>query len=103
MANDKLLSTLGLCRRAGKTVCGVDEICKRMREKKDVLLVLVAKEISDNTRKKISDKCSFYGVPAIFTEYDMIKLGSAVGKHNGSACVAVTDSGFFEAIKKNLL
>ena len=99
MAN-KLLSTIGICRKAGKTVVGVDAVCKRMRENKDVFLVLAASGLSDNSRKKLSDKSSFYGVPVIYTEFDILTLGAAVGNKSGSACVGITDKGLADSIGK---
>ena len=100
---NKILSTLGICRKAGKVVTGTDNVCIRMREKKDVSLVLAADGLSDNTKKKISDKAAFYNVKVIYTEFDMIALGLAVGKDNGCACVGITDKGLADSIGKNLL
>jgi len=100
--NNKILSTLGLCRKAGKTVTGADAVCKRMRENGDVSLVLAASGISENTRKKLSDKADFYRVCVVYTDFDMIELGSAVGNNSGSACVGITDKGLSDAILKNL-
>jgi len=101
--NNKVLSTLGICRKAGKTVMGVDSVCKRMRESGDVYVVLAAEGISENSKKKLSDKSAFYGVPVFFTDFDMIALGSAVGNNSGSACVGITDKGLADSIGKNLL
>jgi len=102
MAN-KILSTLGICRKAGKTVVGVDAVCKRMREGGDVFLVLAASGISENSKKKLTDKSAFYKVPMICTDFDMLTLGSAVGNDSGSACVGITDKGLADSIGKNLL
>lgn len=99
---NKILSTLGLCRKAGKTVTGVDAVCKRMREAGDVYLVLAANGISENTKKKLSDKASFYEVKVVYTDFDMISLGTAVGNNSGSACVGITDKGLSDSISKNL-
>lgn len=100
---NKILSTLGICRKAGKTVMGTDNVCKRMREKRDVFVILAANGISENTAKKLSDKASYYNVPVIYTEFDMQALGSAVGNDSGSACVGITDKGLADSIAKTLL
>lgn len=50
--NDRLLSLLGLCRRAGKLVIGNDPV-KESIETGKAFLVLVASDISHNTEKKI--------------------------------------------------
>ena len=100
---NKILSTLGICRKAGKTVTGTDNVCIRMREKKDIFLILAADGLSDNTKKKISDKAAFYNVKVMYTQFDMITLGIAVGKNNGCACVGITDKGLADSIEKILL
>lgn len=103
MANNNILSTLGICRKAGKCITGVDSVCKRMREKRDVFLVLAADGISENSKKKLSDKAAFYNVPVAYTSFDMIVLGSAVGNDSGSACVGITEKGLADSIKKSLI
>ena len=102
MENNKVLSTLGLCRKAGKTITGVDNVCKRMREKGDVFLVIAADGLSENSIKKLSDKAAFYNVSVKFTDFDMLTLGAAVGNNSGSACVGITDKGLADSIGKNL-
>lgn len=100
-----LLGLIGLCRRAGKTVIGTDMVCEHLRgrakkgaarDKIDVL-VLEASDTSENTHKKISDKCIFYNVKHIRLQFDGAALGKAVGK-SYVAAVAVTDENLCRAI-----
>ena len=100
---DKLLSTLGLCARARKLVMGTPMVCEAMRDKKTpVLAVLEASDTSENTHKKLSDKCAFYGVPLYRLTADTERLGRAVGKTGAVAAVGVTDENLYKALAEKL-
>jgi ribosomal protein L7Ae-like RNA K-turn-binding protein len=101
-AQDRLLGAIGLCRRAGKLVCGVDLICTEMRKRKSVQLVLAASDVSDNTRKKLNDKCNFYGVSLILLPYGAQELATAVGKDAPIGAVAITDAKLWQSVKNHL-
>lgn len=94
------ISSLGLCAKAGKLICGVPMITEAMQKGKRVYLVLEASDTSDNTHKRISDKCDFYGVKKIQLDIDCGALGSAVGKSSVLAAVAITDESFCNMIGK---
>ena len=100
MMDKRILSSLGLCAKAGKLIFGVPMIIEAMQKGKRVYLVLEAGDTSDNTHKKITDKCSFYGVEKIRLEADSGALSSAVGKSSSLAAIAITDEGFYKMIKK---
>ncbi len=111
MSDEKnLLGVVGMCRRAGKIVIGTDMVCEQLRkhsfkktksgEKPDIL-VLEASDTSENTHKKISDKCIFYNVRHIRLESDCATLGKAVGKKTAAA-VAIADKNFCKAILSQL-
>lgn len=89
----KLLSSLGLCARAGKLIFGVPMICDALRGggKKIPLLVFEAADTSENTHKKIADKTAFYGVRTVRLRCDGATLASALGKTSSLAAVAITD------------
>jgi ribosomal protein L7Ae-like RNA K-turn-binding protein len=91
----KVLSRLGLATRAGKLISGEEIVLKAIRSG-EAKLVLLAGDASDNTAKKIKDKCSSYGVPLLigFTRFE---LGSAVGKPE-RVMFAVTDRGFADML-----
>ena len=90
----KLLSCLGLCVRAGKVTFGVPMICEALRKggRNAPLIVLEAADTSENTHKKISDKCGYYKVRLIKLETDGAILASAIGKSSFVAAVAITDT-----------
>ena len=77
-------------------------IIEAMQKGKAVLLVLEASDTSDNTHKKITDKCSFYGIERVKIEFDGDTLARAVGKSSALAAVAITDEGFYKMISKHL-
>ena len=102
-SEEKLLSTLGLCARARKLVMGTPMVCEAMRYKKTpVIAVLEASDTSDNTHKKLSDKCAFYGVPLYRIAADTARLGRAVGKTGAVAAVGVTDVNLYNALERHL-
>ena len=96
----RILGSLGLCSKAGKLIYGVPMIVEAMQKGKKVYLVLEAGDTSDNTHKKITDKCSFYGVEKIRLDFDGGAIASAVGKSSSLAAIAITDEGFYKMINK---
>ncbi len=94
---DKVLNMLGLSVRAGKAVSGGFAVEKAVKEKTAVL-VIVSEDASANTKKKFSDKCSFYDVPYLLYG-DKAALGHALGQEERTS-VAVLDPGFAKAILK---
>ena len=100
---NRILSSLGLCAKAGKLIRGVPMICEAMRKKgsQRIYLVLEAADTSENTNKKLNDKCSFYGIEKIRLDDGGEALASAVGKEGGVlGAVAITDKGLSEMVKK---
>lgn len=100
--SEHLLSTIGLCARAGKLVIGTPMVCEALRKAGAVTCVLEASDTSENTHKKLSDKCGFYHKPLYRLEADGAALGHAVGKTGVVAAVAVTDVSLMQAIEKYL-
>lgn len=96
---DSFLHFLGICRRAGKTVIGCDLVCSAMRQG-HMALVLVSAEASPATKKRIGDKCRFYGKDLLEIPADTGLLGHSVGKTGAVAVVGVTDDGFARAIRE---
>ena len=65
-------------------------------------LVLIPADASDATKKKITVKSEFYGIPYIVAEICSADLASLIGKSFAPMAIAVTDSGFAEEISKAL-
>lgn len=102
-----LLGFIGICRGAGKAVIGTDMVCDFLRKKNakkqrkadgeiDVV-VIEASDTSENTHKKISDKCIYYNVEHIRLAATCEALGKAVGKRS-TATVAITDPNLCRAV-----
>ena len=98
MLNKDVFSLLGLASCARKITTG-DVLIKDIRSHK-VNLVLIAEDASDNTKKKITDKCIFYKISYIFIESSE-DLSRAIGKDNRMA-VGILDRGFADKIKSKL-
>ena len=111
MSGEKnLLGIVGICRGAGKAIVGTDMVCDFLRknaEKKGKssaeceIIVLEASDTSENTHKKISDKCIYYNVKHIRLASTCENLGRAVGK-TSTAAVAIADRNFCRAVSGKL-
>lgn len=92
---NKALQLLSLAQRAGKVVSGefkTEEAVKLGQ----AMLVILASDASDNTKKKFTNMCDFYEVPIrIYSNKD--ELGHFIGKEF-RASVAVTDEGLANKI-----
>lgn len=90
-----MLSLLGLCVKAGKLVSGETAVLNAVRSG-EAKLVVIASDASENTRKRFTDKCRYYGIETMsFATKD--ELSRAIGKRD-RAVVAVTDEGFAKAL-----
>ena len=99
MNQNKALSLISLATKAGKTASG--EFCTEREVKAGkAVLVIVADDASDNTKKKFRNMCEFYQVPIYICE-DKDTLGHAMGKEF-RASLAVLDKGFADGIVKHL-
>ena len=87
-----------------KIVFGVPMICDAMRKggAKAPIMVLEAADTSENTHKKISDKCAYYKVEHIRLTADGASLAAAVGKSGSIGAVALTDPGMSEMLRRHL-
>ncbi len=89
------LNMIGLAFRAGKCTVGEESIIKDIKRKKIKLLIL-ANDVSENTKKKLTDKCHYYHVPYYITDSREV-LSQAIGK-SGRVAIGITDLGFAEKI-----
>ncbi len=92
---NKLLSMLGLAKRAGKISTGAFICSKDIKSRRSKLVVL-AEDASANTKKSISDSCRFYNIKLIEFS-NMAELGHATGGGD-RAVVSVNDYNFAKAI-----
>lgn len=97
MRQNKILSLIGLATKAGKTVSG-EFMTERETKTGRAVLVIVAEDSSENTKKKFRDMCKFYKVPIYFYG-DKNTLGHAMGKEF-RASLAILDEGFAKGIQR---
>ena len=88
--NDKLLSLLGLCRRAGRLRSGFEQTVIAVTDGK-AELVLVAADAAARTEKEVRFKAGD-SVPVLRIPADKAALSHAIGTVAGT--VAVLDAGF---------
>lgn len=95
--NERLLSMLGMCKRAGRLCEGNDVVIDCITSKKSKL-VLLAGDISPKTEKGITGACRDFKIKLIKLEKTKDEIGEALGKY--SAVLSVNDTGFAKAISK---
>lgn len=93
--NDKLLNFLGLCRRAGKMKIGCDTVIESI-EFGNSKLVLMASDISENTKKKVISALN--GVECNILDYTKDELSFSLGKT--CAVLSVEDEGFAKKLSE---
>lgn len=94
----KVLNLLGLATRAGKLITGEDLTLKQIRLQK-AKVIFIANDASENTQKKISDKCQYYRIPYT-VQFSRAELSQAIGKERTIVCLS--DSGFAKKIRELL-
>ncbi|WP_027108499.1 L7Ae/L30e/S12e/Gadd45 family ribosomal protein [Lacticigenium naphthae] len=94
----KVLNLLGLAMKAGKLTTGESLVLKSVQSNQ-AKIVLVAEDASENTKKKFTDKCSYYSVP-IFVKFTKFEMSNAIGRQRTICSIA--DSGFGDRIKELL-
>lgn len=99
MEQNKVISLLGIAMRGRNLVSGELQTEKAVQSG-SAMLVIIAEDASDNTKKHFLDKCSFYEVP-VYVFGTKEKLGRAIGKDMRSS-IGVCDKGLADAIIKRL-
>lgn len=94
---DKVLSMIGMAKRAGKIQTG-GFICEKAVKSGVSKLIVMAGDISENSFKSIKNSCEYYGVRYI-TYGDKDSLGTFTGGGD-RAVVSINDSNFADAVLK---
>ena len=87
---NNIYNLLGIAMRANQVVTG-DTAMEAIRNKK-AKLVIIASDASENTKKKVQDKCAYYNISWIELE-DSFQISYAIGKVN-RMFIALLDDGF---------
>lgn len=93
MNKGKFLSMLGLSRRAGKIIIGTPLVTNSLPSGK-VKVAFYTADASQNTEKRITDKCKFYNVKCINLEIPSEEIGKMVGMKTNVCVFGVTDDNF---------
>ena len=93
---NRILSLISLCQKAGKIASGEDTCETAIRSGK-AFLVLLSSDASATTRKKFTNRCHYYEVPLAVLPFDKEQLGRAIGKTLRS-CAAICEEGFAKRI-----
>ena len=93
MNKSKVLMMLGLCRKAGCVVIGTPMVTKALQGAK-IKVAFYSADASQNTRKKITDKCAFYGVRCEMLDISGDELSHALGKTGILSSVGITNENF---------
>ena len=97
-SNTKILNLLGLAIKAGKCATGEELTLKKVRSQ-EASIVFIATDASENTKKKISDKCHYYDIP-YSDRFTQTELSQAIGKKR--TVLSIVDNGFAKKIRELL-
>ena len=91
--NDKVLSLLGMARRAGRLACGHDAAVESI-VKNTAKLCLLASDTSERLKRELSHACTYQNkqIPLRILPCTIAALSHAIGSKAGT--VVVTDEGF---------
>ncbi len=96
----KLLGMLGLASRARKLITGTERVTDCIRSKKNVFVVIIASDVSNNTLKRLVNCCEYYNAEYYRPNLTSEEIAHAVGKISNISSVAIVDRNFSDAIKK---
>lgn len=96
---NKLLSTLGICRKAGKLVIGFDAVAESA-SKGDISLILLADDLSPKSGKEMRFSVAKYNIEVCSAPFVMEDIRKQLGKRSG--ILGVADQGLAGTIKTYL-
>jgi ribosomal protein L7Ae-like RNA K-turn-binding protein len=100
MDEKKLMSLLGIGRKANKVVFGKDQLRSYLRQPVKNKILFLASDTSASIKEGWISRCKSHGARCVLLkEHARIALGKAIGKNNISA-VAISDGGLAEEISK---
>lgn len=99
MSQNKVLSLLSIAARGRNLVSGEYAVEGAVKAGK-AFLVMIALDVSNNTKKMFTNMCDFYKVPLV-SYGTKTELGHAIGKEF-RASLAVTDEGLAKTIINKL-
>ena len=96
----KVLSLLGIAKKAGKVICGTDMAVESIRsgKKGSVVLLLLASDESKYAVKRIENTSAYYKIPLIRLQADKLELARLTGSRAELSVAGITDTGFANAM-----
>ena len=88
---NKVLSLLGLAKRAGKVIVGTDAVISKLQVN-DLHLIFIAKDSSLATIDKIEKKAFYYNV-RIIKSFTSDEISNAIGSNNNKV-IGISDPVF---------
>ncbi len=99
MDENKALAMISIAAKAGKVVSG-GFLCEKAIQEGNAYLIIIAENAAKNTRKKFTDKCTYYKIPyVIFGDSNV--LGNRIGKESRMT-LALTDIGLAKQVANKL-
>lgn len=99
----KFAGLLGIAKKAGRVIAGTNLVTDAVRSgsvSKCPFGVFMASDVSDNTRKRITNCCTYYEVPLYDIPLTITEIGDAIGKSGSTSAVGITDPGLCDALVK---
>ncbi|MDK2836600.1 MAG: hypothetical protein PWP21_1377 [Thermosediminibacterales bacterium] len=97
----KVLSLLGIAKKANKLYAGEFKTITSIRKRKSQL-VLISEDASENTKKKFVNSCKYYNTKYLFFGLKS-DLGKSIGFSSPVSVLSIVDKKFSEVIIKEIL
>lgn len=99
MLMNKALNTIGMCKCANKISYG-ETLLKDIKNH-SVNIVVICLDTSENSKKKIIDKCSYYKCEYIiaFTQTEIMKV---ISRSDPVSAIGIKDANLAKKLKENL-
>lgn len=100
----KIISLIGIARKAGKVICGTDRSVDSIRKekKKGIKLLFCSTDASQNTVKRIRNTSSFYKIPLYTLSITKEELAKITGCEGAISVIGITDAGFCRAMLERI-
>lgn len=95
---NKILSLLGLAKKAGKVIVGTDAVISKLQDN-TLHLIFLASDASFATIDKLEKKSFYYNVK-IIKSFTSDELSDAIGSNNNKV-LGIQDNGFAKAMLKH--
>jgi ribosomal protein L7Ae-like RNA K-turn-binding protein len=99
----KFAGLLGIAKKAGRVIAGTNLVTDSIRSgsvSKCPHAVFLASDVSENTRKRITNCCTYYEVSLYNIPMTIAEIGDAIGKSGSVSAVGITDAGLCDALVK---